>query len=108
MAAHGVDTHDQDVTRAFRNEFLASMAHELRAPLQGVSGFAQFLLDGKAGPLTDAQRDCLEQIENGAAHVLQVVQDVLDLNDHSAASLAVRTEAVDPERAAREVLQVLQ
>jgi len=94
--------------RTFRDELLASMAHELRAPLQGVSGFAQFLLDGKAGPVTDSQRSCLEHIGSGAAHVLQLVQDLLDLTDSAADTLHVRTEVVEPERAVREVLQVLQ
>ena len=99
------ETQDE---RTFRDELLASMAHELRAPLQGVSGFAQFLLDGKAGPVTDSQRSCLEHIGSGASHVLQLVQDLLDLTDSAADTLHVRTEVVEPERALREVLQVLQ
>jgi signal transduction histidine kinase len=92
----------------FQGELLASMAHELRAPLQGVSGFAQYLLDGKAGALDEAQRTCLQQIELGAEHVLQVIQDVLDLTDRDVDTLQVRSEVVDTERAVREVMQVLQ
>lgn len=92
----------------FQGELLASMAHELRAPLQGVSGFAQYLLDGKAGALDEAQRTCLQQIELGSEHVLQVIQDVLDLTDRDVDTLQVRSEVVDTERAVREVMQVLQ
>jgi signal transduction histidine kinase len=99
---------DELAGRAFRTEFLASMAHELRAPLQGVSGFTSFLLEGKAGPLTEAQRSCLEQIGLGADHVLQIVQDVLDVTDSAADALHVRAEVVDAEQAVREVLRVLQ
>ena len=92
----------------FQGELLASMAHELRAPLQGVSGFAQYLLDGKAGMLDDVQRTCLQQIDLGAEHVLQVIQDVLDLTDRDVDTLQVRSEVVDTAQAVREVMQVLQ
>jgi signal transduction histidine kinase len=92
----------------FQGELLASMAHELRAPLQGVSGFAQYLLDGKAGMLDDVQRTCLQQIDLGAEHVLQVIQDVLDLTDRDVDTLQVRSEVVDTALAVREVMQVLQ
>lgn len=99
---------EANARRLFRDEFLASMAHELRAPLQGVLGFASFLLDGRAGPVSESQRPCLEQIGVGANHVLQIVQDVLDLTDTEADTLHVRSEVVDAEQAIREVLQVLQ
>jgi signal transduction histidine kinase len=89
-------------------ELLASMAHELRAPLQGVVGFAAFLREGKAGAVSETQQQYLDYIGNGADHVLQVVNDVLDLTATDSDSLRVRTEAVDPEQVAREVLQVLQ
>jgi signal transduction histidine kinase len=92
----------------FQGELLASMAHELRAPLQGVSGFAQYLLDGKAGKLEEVPRTCLQQIELGAEHVLQVIQDVLDLTDRDVDTLQVRSELVDTGQALREVMQVLQ
>jgi signal transduction histidine kinase len=92
----------------FHDELLASMAHELRAPLQGVVGFARFLVEGRAGAVTETQRQYLEHIGRGADHVLQVVDDVLALTAAEADSLYVRTEVVDAERATREVLQVLQ
>jgi signal transduction histidine kinase len=96
------------VRYTFRGELLASMAHELRAPLQGVSGFAEYLLEGKAGTLDQVQRTCLQQIELGAEHVLQVIQDVLDLTDRDVDTLQIRSEVVDTARAVREVMQVLQ
>jgi signal transduction histidine kinase len=89
-------------------ELLSSMAHELRAPLQGVVGFASFLREGKAGGVSETQQQYLDHIASGANHVLQVVNDVLDLTATESDVLHVRTEAVDPEQAAREVMQVLQ
>ena len=90
------------------SELLSSMAHELRAPLQGVVGFASFLREGKAGNVSETQQQYLEHIASGANHVLQVVNDVLDLTAGDSDTLHVRTEAVYPDQAAREVLQVLQ
>jgi signal transduction histidine kinase len=90
------------------SEFLGSMAHELRAPLQGVMGFATFMRDGKAGSVSETQQQYLDHIASGAKHVLQVVNDVLDLTATDSDTLHVRTQPVDPEQAAREVLQVLQ
>jgi signal transduction histidine kinase len=95
-------------TSRLNTELLGSMAHELRAPLQGVMGFATFLRDGKAGAVSETQQQYLDHIATGANHVLQVVNDVLDLTATDSDVLHVRTEPVDPERAAREVLQVLQ
>jgi signal transduction histidine kinase len=92
----------------FHDELLASMAHELRAPLQGVVGFARFLVEGRVGAVNETQRSYLEHIGRGADHALQVIDDVLDLTAVEADSLYVRTEIVDAERASREVLQVLQ
>jgi signal transduction histidine kinase len=73
-----------------------------------VVGFASFLREGKAGSMSETQGEYLDYIANGANHVLQVVNDVLDLTATDSDSLHVRTEAVDPEQATREVLQVLQ
>jgi signal transduction histidine kinase len=95
-------------TSRLSTELLGSMAHELRAPLQGVMGFATFLRDGKAGEVSETQQQYLDHIATGANHVLQVVNDVLDLTATDSDVLHVRTEPVDPEVAAREVLQVLQ
>lgn len=105
---HAAAKAELEARRLFRDEFLASMAHELRAPLQGVLGFACYMLDGRAGAVNADQTQCLEQISTGAEHVLQLVQDVLDLTDTEADTLHVRSEAVDPEQALREVMQVLQ
>jgi signal transduction histidine kinase len=99
---------DAAATSRLSTELLGSMAHELRAPLQGVMGFATFLRDGKAGAVSTTQRQYLDHIATGANHVLQVVNDVLDLTATDSDVLYVRTEPVDPEQAAREVLQVLQ
>jgi protein-histidine pros-kinase len=62
-----------------KNRFLANMSHELRTPLNGIIGFAEFLSDGKPGPLNLKQREYLMDILNSGRHLLQLINDVLDL-----------------------------
>jgi protein-histidine pros-kinase len=62
-----------------KSEFLANMSHELRTPLNAVIGFAELLLDAKAGPLNPEQREYLNDILTSGQHLLQLINDVLDL-----------------------------
>lgn len=62
-----------------KNRFLASMSHELRTPLNGIIGFAEFLTDGKPGPLNDKQKEYLGDILRSGRHLLNLINDMLDL-----------------------------
>jgi protein-histidine pros-kinase len=62
-----------------KDRFLASMSHELRTPLNGIIGFAEFLSDGKPGPLNDKQKEYLGDILNSGRHLLHLINDMLDL-----------------------------
>jgi len=62
-----------------KDSFLASMSHELRTPLNGIIGFAEFLSDGKPGPLNDKQKEYLGDILNSGRHLLHLINDMLDL-----------------------------
>lgn len=62
-----------------KNRFLANMSHELRTPLNGIIGFAEFLADGKPGHLNRKQEEYLDDILNSGRHLLQLINDVLDL-----------------------------
>jgi protein-histidine pros-kinase len=62
-----------------KSEFLANMSHELRTPLNGIIGFTEFLSDEKPGPLNAKQKEYLTDVYNSAQHLLQLINDVLDL-----------------------------
>ena len=62
-----------------KDRFLASMSHELRTPLNGIIGFAEFLSDGRPGPLNDKQKEYLGDILNSGRHLLHLINDMLDL-----------------------------
>jgi len=62
-----------------KDRFLASMSHELRTPLNGIIGFAEFLSDGKPGPINAKQTEYLGDILNSGRHLLHLINDMLDL-----------------------------
>ncbi len=63
-----------------KSQFLANMSHELRTPLNSVIGFAEIIQDGKAGPVSDTQKEYLQDVLSSARHLLQLINDVLDLS----------------------------
>ena len=62
-----------------KSEFLARMSHELRTPLNAVLGFAQLMVSDQQDPLTKQQRDRLAQMQTAGRHLLDLINDVLDL-----------------------------
>jgi signal transduction histidine kinase len=62
-----------------RSQFLASMGHTLRTPLNGILGFADMLLEGTAGPLTDRQIKYVKRIADSGARQLQLINNLVDL-----------------------------
>ena len=83
--------HVQAASRA-KSEFLANMSHELRSPLNGIIGFSEMIFDGKQGPLTETQTECLSRILSCGRHLLRIINDVLDLSRIEAGKLELRPE----------------
>jgi PAS domain S-box-containing protein len=78
-----------------KNEFMASMSHELRTPLNSIIGFAEVLLMGISGDLpTEAQVDVQAIFDNGQ-HLLNIINDVLDMAKIEAGTLTLNTSPVD-------------
>lgn len=68
----------EEATRA-KNDFLASMSHELRTPLNSIIGFSGILSQELAGPLNAEQTKQIGMINNSGRHLLELVNEVLDL-----------------------------
>jgi len=62
-----------------KSQFLASMSHELRAPLNAIIGFSQLMMDEVPGKINDEQRECLSDVLDSGQHLLNLVGDILDL-----------------------------
>jgi signal transduction histidine kinase len=87
-----------ELARASRlkDEFLAAMSHELRTPLHAVLGLTEALREEVFGPLNPEQRDTLASIEDSGRHLLQLINDILDLSKVEAGRLELMLEEVDP------------
>ncbi len=81
-----------DEASRLKSEFLANMSHELRTPLNAVIGFSELLVDEKVGALNGAQREYLTDIWTSGQHLLQLVNDVLDLAKVEAGKLELNPE----------------
>lgn len=95
----------QEAARA-KNRFLANMSHELRTPLNGIIGFAEFLSDGKPGPLNVKQKEYLGDILNSGRHLLQLINDILDLAKVEAGKMELAPEIFALREAIDEVIAV--
>jgi PAS domain S-box-containing protein len=104
-----LETENRRVQEASRlkSEFLANMSHELRTPLNSIIGFADLLYDGEVTPGTPEHREYLGDILKSGRHLLQLINDVLDLAKIESGKMEFRPERVDLPRVIREVLDVL-
>ena len=62
-----------------KSEFIANMSHELRTPLNAIIGFSELIFDGKVDPASPKHRTFVGHILSSAKHLLQLINDVLDL-----------------------------
>jgi PAS domain S-box-containing protein len=90
-----------------KSEFLANMSHELRTPLNAIIGFAELLHDGKGGSVSGRQKEFLNDILVSSGHLLQLINDVLDLSKVEAGRMELRPEAVRLTKLIGEVTDVL-
>jgi protein-histidine pros-kinase len=90
-----------------KSEFLADMSHELRTPLNAIVGFSELMYDGKVGPIADEHREYLGDILTSARHLLQLINDILDLAKVEAGKIEFQPSPVDIGAIAREVCETM-
>ncbi|OXS77864.1 substrate-binding domain-containing protein [Domibacillus enclensis] len=89
-----------------KSDFLSKMSHELRTPLNGILGFAQ-LLELEEG-LTETQYDFVQEILNGGRHLLELVNEVLDLSRIETGNLKVTIDEVNLLTVINECINIVQ
>jgi signal transduction histidine kinase len=78
-----------------KSEFLANMSHELRTPLNAIIGFAEVLHEGMVDPASPEHKEFLGDILSSGRHLLQLINDILDLAKVEAGKLDFRPEPVE-------------
>ena len=87
-----------------KSDFLSAMSHELRTPMNAILGFAQLLSQDGPGPLTAGQRECVRHILGGGAHLMRLINEVLDHAGIEAGKVAVSIEKVNLAEVMTEIL----
>ena len=96
MANEELSSRQQDLERAMtaRSRFYASMSHELRTPINAVLGYSTLLLENIYGPLNEKQAEGIQRTQRAAKHLLELVNDVLDLSKIEAGKIDLRLQPV--------------
>jgi signal transduction histidine kinase len=90
-----------------KSEFLARMSHELRTPLNAIIGFSDLLAEESAGSLSDKQKRFVNHVSAGARHLLQLINDVLDVSKIEAGKTELNPADFIALDAVDEVLSVI-
>jgi PAS domain S-box-containing protein len=91
-----------------KSQFLANMSHELRTPLNAIIGFSELLEDLTSGPLNERQRRYVSNIVTSGRHLLDLVNDILDLAKIEAGRLTLDPSTFEPVTAIREVKRIVE
>lgn len=87
-----------------KSMFIASMSHELRTPLNSIIGFTGIILQGMAGEVNAEQRNQLTMVKESGAHLLSLVNDIIDISKIEAGNVEVSIEPFDLIKVVNEVV----
>lgn len=98
---------EADAQNAGKSRFLANMSHELRTPLNAIMGFSDIMRARLLGPLPDKYGEYAELIHESGSHLLELINDVLDMSKIEAERYELIREAFDAREAVNAVLRLM-
>jgi signal transduction histidine kinase/DNA-binding response OmpR family regulator len=78
-----------------KSTFLANMSHELRTPMNAIIGYTDLIIDGVDGPINEEQEKSLRKVSTNARHLLQLINDVLDISKIEAGKMKLSPKEID-------------
>jgi len=98
-----IRSREAEEANRLKSEFLASISHELRSPLHTIIGFSELLSEELEGPLNDKQKRFVDHIHRDSFHLLELINDILDLSKIEAGKLDLHLEVFNALDAVHEV-----
>ncbi len=94
---------------AAKSEFLARVSHEIRTPLNAILGFAEVMMEERFGPVgSERYKEYLKDVHASGAHVLSLVNDLLDLSKIEAGKMELSVELIDVNAIIGECVSIMQ
>lgn len=90
-----------------KSQFLANMSHEIRTPLNAINGFAELLADDSFGTLDEQQRGFVERIIDAGQHLLQLINDVIDLSKVEAGTIKLDLQPIRVDRVVDQATKII-
>ena len=90
-----------------KSDFLANMSHELRTPLNAVIGFSEVMSAGMFGPIDDRYQTYARDINDSGTHLLELINDILDLSRVEAGRMQLQVETMDVPQAVESALRIV-
>src|SRR5579883_13962 len=102
-----IRNREAEKANRLKTEFVASMSHELRTPLHTIIGFAELLAEELEGPLNEKQKRFVGHIHKDSLHLLELINDILDLSRIESGRLDLRKETFDIANAVEEAMATI-
>jgi|GEM_PF-2833517 len=92
-----------------KSAFLANMSHEIRTPMTAILGYAEILeLEAKSSQMPELFMDSLDTIKRNGGHLMELINDILDLSKIEADKLDIESIACSPQKIVEEVMELVQ
>jgi signal transduction histidine kinase len=97
---------EAEASSASKSAFLANMSHELRTPLNAILGFSDMMKESLFGPLDDRYRDYATDIHHSGAHLLSLINDLLDIAKIESGRMQVSPELLDSDETFAQIVRM--